>query len=486
MREVLRGRVTVDGAPVQIAGVLDDLYADAAHARLGPAWEDGVPSLGGLGADGARRRRCCLRERARGDGARRGRRLARARRAVMAGRRVRVRRRRRASSPTRTRCALTVNSTRSVLAELPPPGDWPKPPPIRAVDASIYELHIRDFSIGDATVPRRAPRDLPRVHARLGAGCATCARWPRPGLTTVHLLPCNDIATIEEDRSRQLDPGPLDHLAARLRRAAAPRRRGARPRRLQLGLRPAALPRARGLLRASRTARASSGRWCARSTAIGLRVVLDVVFNHTPPADSRAGPDRPRLLPPAHADRRDLRLDVLREHRDRAPDDGEADARRARALGARVPRRRLPLRPHGPPHEGQPAGGARAARSGAAPLRRGLELRRGRRRRAVRRRLAEATWPGTGIGTFNDVLRDAVRGGGPHDADPTVPGLGDRATRARRNACSWASPATSSPAATRHGPTTRSPTSTPTTTRRCSTRWRSSSRARRAWTTACA
>ena len=29
---------------------------------------------------------------------------------------------------------------------------------------------------------------------------------------------------------------------------------------------------------------------------------------------------------------------------------------------------------------------------------------------------------GTGIGTFNDVLRDAVRGGGPHDADPTVQG----------------------------------------------------------------
>jgi hypothetical protein len=43
VREVLRGRVTVDGAPVQIAGVLDDLYAGAVHARLGPAWEDGVP-----------------------------------------------------------------------------------------------------------------------------------------------------------------------------------------------------------------------------------------------------------------------------------------------------------------------------------------------------------------------------------------------------------------------------------------------------------
>ena len=45
VREVLKGRLRVDDEPVQIAGVLDDLYADAVHARLGPVWEDGVPSL---------------------------------------------------------------------------------------------------------------------------------------------------------------------------------------------------------------------------------------------------------------------------------------------------------------------------------------------------------------------------------------------------------------------------------------------------------
>ena len=44
------------------------------------------------------------------------------------------------------------------------------------------------------------------------------------GLTTVHLLPCNDIATIEEDRSRQLHPGPLDHLPPDSGAAAAHRR----------------------------------------------------------------------------------------------------------------------------------------------------------------------------------------------------------------------------------------------------------------------
>ena len=35
----------------------------------------------------------------------------------------------------------------------------------------------------------------------------------------------------------------------------------------------------------------------------------------------------------------------------------------------------------------------------------------------------QANMAGTGIGTFNDRLRDAVRGGGPFDANPARPGL---------------------------------------------------------------
>src|SRR5436190_23848497 len=36
----------------------------------------------------------------------------------------------------------------------------------------------------------------------------------------------------------------------------------------------------------------------------------------------------------------------------------------------------------------------------------------------------QANMAGTGIGTFNDRLRDAVRGGGPFDDDPRVQGFG--------------------------------------------------------------
>ncbi len=85
VREVLRGRVTVDGAPVQIAGVLDDLYADAVRASSGRCGRR-RPVAGGM-APTARTVDLRLRGE-RVDGARRGRRLASARRAVMAGPRV--------------------------------------------------------------------------------------------------------------------------------------------------------------------------------------------------------------------------------------------------------------------------------------------------------------------------------------------------------------------------------------------------------------
>ena len=55
VREVLKGRLRVDDAEVQIAPVLDDLY-DATDATLGPTWSERRPDGRGVGADGPRRR----------------------------------------------------------------------------------------------------------------------------------------------------------------------------------------------------------------------------------------------------------------------------------------------------------------------------------------------------------------------------------------------------------------------------------------------
>ena len=111
-----------------------------------------------------------------------------------------------------------------------------------------------------------------------------------------------------------------------------------------------------------------------------------------------ARPHRPRLLPPAQrGHRRGRAVDLLREHRHRARHDGEAHDRLAGLVGHALQGGRLPLRPDGPPHEGQPRarprsparahpGRRRGRRAVDLPLRRGLGLRRGRRRRARRER----------------------------------------------------------------------------------------------------
>ena len=108
--------------------------------------------------------------------------------------------------------ALTENSTRSVAISLADkaymPKQWQKakPKPVeRNVDRAIYELHIRDFSITDETVPE-AERGTYAAFSRKSAGTAQLRQLAEAGINTVHLLPSFDIATIEEDRAAQAEP----------------------------------------------------------------------------------------------------------------------------------------------------------------------------------------------------------------------------------------------------------------------------------------
>ena len=46
---------------------------------------------------------------------------------------------------------------------------------------TIYELHLRDFSINDASVPAaHRGKYLAFTDAGSRTACATCARWRRP------------------------------------------------------------------------------------------------------------------------------------------------------------------------------------------------------------------------------------------------------------------------------------------------------------------
>ncbi|SDS77906.1 alpha-1,6-glucosidases, pullulanase-type [Paraoerskovia marina] len=115
---------------------------------------------------------------------------------------------------------LTLNSERSVAVDLTASSLAPKawrttaaPVVERPVDRSIYELHVRDFSIDDETVPADR-RGTYLAFAESGSDGMTHLReLADAGMNTVHLLPTFDIATIEEDRSAQADPGDLSGFA---------------------------------------------------------------------------------------------------------------------------------------------------------------------------------------------------------------------------------------------------------------------------------
>ncbi|CUI05213.1 pullulanase [Janthinobacterium sp. CG23_2] len=128
--------------------------------------------------------------------------------------------------------SLTTDSKRSYIANLAAarlkPAGWDKSAPPATVKAQtdmvVYELHARDFSINDATVP--APeRGKFTAFSRTGSnGMRHLAALARAGMTDIHLLPVYDIASIPERGCAQPSPtGTADSEAqqALIRQTAA-------------------------------------------------------------------------------------------------------------------------------------------------------------------------------------------------------------------------------------------------------------------------
>ncbi len=249
---------------------------------------------------------------------------------------------------------------------------------------------------------RGAPRDLQGVHPRRFERDAPSPRpraggpQPRPPAARLRLRH----GQRGQGRARRARRGRPPLAPRRLRPAGRDRLGAPREGRLQLGVRPAPLRRSRGELRdRPRRSRAHPGVSGDGAGSRGRRPAgrdgrrVQPHPRERPGSAVDPGPHRPRLLPPPRRRRQGPEQHVLSEHRDRASDDGEADARHRRDLGEGVQGRRLPLRRHGPPHgveHDEGAGGSRRphpvarrrGRSRDLRLRRGMGLRRGGRERA--------------------------------------------------------------------------------------------------------
>jgi pullulanase-type alpha-1,6-glucosidase len=103
--------------------------------------------------------------------------------------------------------SLSTNGLRSQIVDLRDsvlkPQGWDellKPPLAAPEDSVIYELHVRDFSIRDQSVPEALRGTFKAFTVAESNGMRHLTGLARAGLTHIHLLPVFDIATINEDK----------------------------------------------------------------------------------------------------------------------------------------------------------------------------------------------------------------------------------------------------------------------------------------------
>jgi len=124
--------------------------------------------------------------------------------------------------------ALTVDSRRSVVVDLNrrdlKPSSWREnlsPVVISDAARSIYELHVRDFSAADPTVPEEL-RGTYTAFSLASDGTRHLRRLAAAGIDTLHLLPTFDFCSVPEARAAQRTPQiPADASPASRRPQAA-------------------------------------------------------------------------------------------------------------------------------------------------------------------------------------------------------------------------------------------------------------------------
>ena len=185
--------------------------------------------------------------------------------------------------------ALTTDSKRSIVLdpEAPDskPAGWdeaPRPPALaHTVDMSVYELHVRDFSRDDATV--RAPwrgKYLAFTEPD-SAGIRHLRALRAAGMTDIHLLPAYDLSTVPERGCVEAEiPQAAPDSEAQQAAAQAVAARDC----FNWGYDPYhySAPEGSYALEPDGVARIREFRAMVQALhAAGLRVGMDVVYNHT-------------------------------------------------------------------------------------------------------------------------------------------------------------------------------------------------------------
>ncbi|MGW3283221.1 pullulanase-type alpha-1,6-glucosidase [Streptomyces sp. NPDC001002] len=442
---------------VQIAGVLDDLYPTATKAELGPTFHNGRPTLAvwaptaqsvALELDGSLK--AMKRDDSTGVWSVTGPKSWQNKpyRYVVKVWAPTVRKvvTNKVTDPYSV--ALTANSERSLVVDLADkslaPGGWStytKPRAVPLKDAQIQELHVRDFSVADETVPAKDRGSYLAFTDKGSDGSKHLRELAKAGTSYVHLLPAFDIATIPEKKADQAGPDcDLASYPADSDQQQACVAKSAAQDAYNWGYDPYhyTVPEGSYATDPDGTARTVQFRKMVKSlNEDGLRVVMDVVYNHTAAAGQADTSVLDKVVPGYY---QRLLADGSVANSTCCANTATENAMMGKlvvdsvvtwAKEYKVDGFRFDLMGH------QPKANILAVRKALDALTFAKDGVDGKKiilygegwnfgEVADDARFVQATqknMAGTGIATFSDRARDAVRGGGPFDEDPGVQGF---------------------------------------------------------------
>lgn len=339
---------------------------------------------------------------------------------------------------------LTVDSEKSVLVDLQDPKwqpeDWGanRPEPLRTQAAqTIYELHLRDFSVFDQTVPNELRGTYGAFALEDSAGVRHLQDLADAGVTTIHLLPTYDIASIPERRSEQkipqiwdvvLDPKNTEALkeipgyqpSSPMQQAAV--EEVANEDAFNWGYDPLhwGAPEGSYALEQNGGLRTLEFRQMVMALhALGFQIVQDVVYNHTMDAGIANNSVFDKIVPGYYhrldangnvehstccaniATERQMAEKIMVETLVRWARDYHVDGFRFDLMGHHTLENLIAVQ---------------QALPGAYLYGEGWDFGEVAGNRLFTQ-ASQGNIKGTGIGVFNDRIRDAVRGGGPTDED---------------------------------------------------------------------